>query len=530
MDEINRFLINININTDIDQFWLQYKKFCDKIETIGIEKLIEITPILVERLKRKKQTTYQLYEAIEVAASKDEKYAEMLYKKILVLESNDLQNALGNIISGLFKINPISAINKVKKLIIDENKKIIIQGISSIARFDFEKNPSVTFLKHIDDRFSELIENNESNEVLTSILFVCRCKRKYLSKCDKHIVALLNKKDSQIQIHLIDILNFAIDINTEKDFYKTILTSLVSFDISFVGYYSSFDYMLSRLVKNHLELVMEFLNAWISFSIKNPRKINLFQSVFNEIHDVSILDFQKIVTDWLNDDDVSFQIAASNLVREMSYRNISSIELSSSLLKEYNFNDIEYITYKIIGFIYDRKISRSMFYSILYSSYKDPNIVLIMKWVFVDYLIFNYYSTIDFLKEKKKKASPKLKKIISQIINEGEKLYLAYSDLEALKEFEPSRERLKHIDKIQNKKTQKIHEENEKNDNSFLSTITSLHFRSGRKAFGKFGGRYSQEMEPKLISVSGEMPRGENIDPVGQGVLRLESQNFIRRQ
>ncbi|RBW59541.1 hypothetical protein DS884_07345 [Tenacibaculum sp. E3R01] len=530
MNETEKFLLEISIGIEVDQFWAKYRRFCDQIEIIEIEKLIEIMPILIKYLKEQNHSTYQFYESIELASSKDQQYAEKLYEELLTHKTDDFQNALGNIISGLFKIDPNSAKEKTKKLITDTDTAKIVQGISSIARFDFDKHPSKEFLNYLDNRFSELIKNDESVDILAAILFVCRCKRNYLPKCDQHITALLNHEHSQIKIHLIDILNFALDINTEKEFYKTILTSLVSFDISFIGYYRSFDYMLSRLVKNHLELVMEFLNEWITFSNENSKNIKLFQSVFNEIHDTSIPDFQEIITRWLNDDNVSFQIATFSLMREMSYRNISSIELSTSLLKDYSFYDIEYITFKIIGFVYDRKLSRSMLYSILHSKYEDTEIVPIMKWVFVDYLIFNYYSTIDFLKEKNKKAPSKLKKVISQIIKEGEKLYLVYSDLDVLKEFEPSRERLKYIDKIQNKKMQKAHQENEKNDTSFLSQITSLHFRAGKKAFGKFGGKYSQEMEPKLFSQSEEMPRGENIDPVGQAVLRLESQNFIRRQ
>lgn len=530
MNESEKFLLEIKVGGEIDQFWMKYKEFCGQIELIEIERLIEIMPILNKHLEEKSYSSYPFYKGIELASSKNQEYAENLYEKMLDLESNNFQNVLSNIVSGLFKIAPNSAIEKAKKLITDINVIKIVQGISCIAHFDFDKHPSIDFLNYLDNSFSELINNNDDIDILAAILFVCRCKRNYLPKCDQHITALLNNEHSQIKIHLIDILNFSIDVNTEKEFYKTILTSLVSIDVSLVSHYRSIDHMLSKIVKNHLELVIEFLNKWIEFSIENPNKIKLFQSVFDEIYDASLPNFQEIITSWLNDDDVSFQIATFKLMREMSYRNVSSIELSKPLLERYSFYDIEYITFKIIGFIYDRRLSRSMFYSILQSKYEDSEIVSITQWVFVDYLIFNYYSTIDFLKEKSKDAPLKLKKIISQIIAEGEKLYLVYSDLGVLKEFEPSRERLKQMDKKLNRRMQKVHEENEKNDTSFLSHFTSLHFRTGKKAFGKFEGMYSKEIEPKLISHSEEMPRGENIDPIGQAVLRFESQNFIRRQ
>ncbi|GAK75658.1 hypothetical protein JCM19296_1250 [Nonlabens ulvanivorans] len=93
-----------------------------------------------------------------------------------------------------------------------------------------------------------------------------------------------------------------------------------------------------------------------------------------------------------------------------------------------------------------------MLFSILKYRYQNKDITQLVGRLFVDYLIFNYYSTIDYLKDQNKSADRKLKKIISDIISEGERYYKAYSDLDILKEFQPSTERLRYMDKIQNKK------------------------------------------------------------------------------
>ena len=240
--------------------------------------------------------------------------------------------------------------------------------------------------------------------------------------------------------------------------------------------------------------------------------------------------FQKLITEWLNDDCINFQLAIFGVIRELSYGNVETLKLDEKLLKGYNIYDIEYIARKIIGFVYEKDLSTSMLFSIIEAKYEDDSTLNYLGDIFVNHLIFNYYSTVDFLKDKKKSAPNKLKKAIDEIITEGKRYYDAYSKLELFKEFDPSEVRLNYINRLQNKKFSKSYNDSEKNSGSFSSLFTTLHFRVGKTSFAKFEGKYSAHMEPKLISHSTEMPRGEYIDPVGQAQLRLESQAFKRRK
>lgn len=232
----------------------------------------------------------------------------------------------------------------------------------------------------------------------------------------------------------------------------------------------------------------------------------------------------------MNEDCDNFHIAVFGLMRELSYQNISSLQLDSSLVLNYGFKDIEYVTRKVIGYVPHNEISTNLLYSILETRYYDEKVVMFVGDIFIDYLIFNYYSTIEFLKVKKKNSKGELKKIINRIIEEGEKYYSAYKELDILKEFEPSESRLNYINKIQIKKFNRSYEENNGKRNSFLNMLTTLHFRAGKSAFAKFNNEYSTPMQPQLISHSAEMPRGEYIDPSGQAQLRLECQNSTRRK
>lgn len=87
-----------------------------------------------------------------------------------------------------------------------------------------------------------------------------------------------------------------------------------------------------------------------------------------------------------------------------------------------------------------------------------------------------------------------------------------------------------HYDKIQSKKFNKSYKESEAKSPSFFNTLKTINYRTGKSIFAKFEGKYTEKMTPALISHSGEMPRGEFIDPIGQKKERLLWQNFKRRQ
>ena len=526
MKEVKQFLNNINNEKPIERFWSSYNDFCNHLETFTITELLDLLPRLTVRLQKENQSKRLFQKGIERVSSTNKSFGNDFYNIIVKSEKN--HELLSDIIAGLSVSDKDLAILIVKDLIGSDEQTNIVQAISSIARFELDKSDIEDFKEYLVNTFSKYINEGASVEILKAILFVYRVHRKHFLKLNSDVLQVTKREEKEIKSYLVDIIHYSVDLDTEQEFYLRILDSLVTFDASQLGHHNIFGYMLSNLVDKNLVIVKNYINQWI-VQDDHFKKIKVFESVFSKIYEQHPGEFQILITEWLNEDNHNYQLAMFNVIREMSYASNSTFELSPSLLATYNTNDIEYITQKIVGYIYDRKVSRVMLFSILKHRYDNTDITQLVGRLFVDYLIFNYYSTIDYLKEQKKDTNRKLKKIISDIIFEGERYYKAYSDLEILKEFEPSRERLRYMDKIQNKKMNKMRDENDKNDNSFLSMVTTLQFRTGKKAFGKFNGQYSQEMEPQLFSVSEEMPRGEYINPVEQTILRLEGQNFIRR-
>lgn len=530
MNEINKFLDNLSEGLEGRAFWEPYRNFCGNIEKAELIKLVAATPKILSRIENDFLAS-DYYNGIDEACSKDIKFGKALYELISKSSCEKTQRILNRTISGVFKKDSGWATGEVLWLLENEKSIRLNQGIISISNFNLSNPNLENFIKGVDARFSEFIENKDlSADVLASVLCTCRNQRKYLPNADKYIRSLFEREENEIKIQLLYLLDYNIDIKSETDFYKSVLNALLSMNTELKGAYDTLSYTLENEVTENFDIILEFLNAWVGFSVINANNTKLLQPVFNKIYNLKPVYFQKLITEWLNDDSINFQLAIFGIIRELSYGNVETIKLDKNLLQGYSLFDIEFIARKIIGFVYEKDLSTSMLFSIIEAKYEDESTVNYLADIFVNHLIFNYYSTVDYLNGKKKNAPKKLKKIIDEIISDGKRYYDSYSKLELFKEFDPSEVRLNYISRLRSKKFSKSYNDSEKNSGSFSSLFTTLHFRVGKTSFAKFDGKYTAHMEPKLISHSTEMPRGEYIDPVGQAQLRLESQAFKRRK
>lgn len=529
MSKTSNFLKLLKPDTKFHEFRDAYYSFCKKIEDAPLKLLVSKTEIL-HTWANKHGAVYHFYQGLESLCERNIDFAKSYFNELLTHEGNSHLEPLDRLLSSIFKIDFKWASNEILRLIKSDNEDHKSKGITTVGFLDLSCKECDDFKVTIETELSNLIEDSTTDKLLANVLFAYRNNRKELPNADKHIETLMQIDSDDVRYQLYQLLLYELNIEEEPDFFKNVLFKLTNLNTEYVGLYNSLSYQLSRLTTSHYDTVKQFLNIWVETSPENASKIKLFNSVFNEMYDTQKEKFDELITEWLNKDNINYQVAVFNVLRELSYRNAHHIQLSSKLLRAYYYNDIEFIAHKIIGFVYEKDMLTALLYSILETKYTEKEVVQLVGSMIVNDVIFNYYSAIEFLKEKKKDAAKPLKKIIDEMVFHGEKFYEAYSDLDILKEFQPSEMRLNHMNKIQSKKFRKDYEENEANDTGFLSMVTTLHFRSGKTSFGKFEGEYSGHMEPKLISHSAEMPRGEFIDPLGQKIIRLEGRAFVRRK
>jgi len=523
------FLKNINADSERQDVWQDYQGFCDNLSEVKAVTLAKYIPNLFSWVNSQGMS-HSFYEGLKKICTSNLDWVKSFYSALK--SSNNLQcfDILDRVLAIALPFDKKWVTTEIFDLLDSPDTSKLNKGISTVGYSNLDIKGLKNFVKKGESRFNEISKNEISDETASNLLFAYRAHRKHFSSADTFIRSKLNSENESIQFQLIQLVCYAIDIEKDTKLFAEVLSSLANVHYNILGEHNQLSYHLERKLETHYSIVIQYLKAWIEYSPENARQIVLFQGIFNELYSAHPQKFSKLLTRWLNQDSINYHIALSFILRDLGYRGVATITLDKALLKTYSFYDIEFIVKKFVGFEYDKDRLNSILYSILESTYTNQDSLNLVAHYMVTYLIFNYYSTIEFLEEKKKKAPSKLKKILTEIIQQGRSYYDAYTDLDILKEFQPSEERLNYIHKLQSKKLRKDQDEYQKSRKGLLSLFTNLHFRSGKTAFGKFDGQYSAQMEPKLISHSAEMPRGEFIDPVKQKLIRLDGRLFIRRK
>lgn len=529
MNKKEDFLLGLDADGSSRDFWQEYYGFCKDLETLDADVLFySLTPLL-KRIEND-GAFIEFLNGIERASFISSDFGNALYLKIVNQDDPKKLRLLTKVLSGLYKIEKEETVLKIKELVYSGDDAKVIIGIQSIAELESESlKLESEFLEIIEYKFEEFLENQELKKIWSSILFACRNKREVINNADEFIRRIWNEPSIEIQMELIFLLSYNLDINKDKEFYIEVLHKLIPLSIEYKGAYSQLSYTLGDKIKQQPETIINFLNEWVAHDAAHAKNISLFENLINSIIDVDVGIYAELITNWLNHDNSNFHIAVFEIMRAKHIRNIPEMRIPNKLLEEMTVFDVEYITYKILGYIHDKNISTSLIYSILEGKINDETVVNFLRKVFVAYFIFNYYGTIEYLRNKIKNTGPKLKTMIDSIILEGEKHYTAYSELEFLKEFSPSEMRLGYVHKIQQKKLNKLFKEVERSDDSFLKHLKNIQLKAGETSFSKYMGQYSKKMKLTNVSSSAELPRGEFIDPIGQKKLRLIWRNHKRQ-
>lgn len=522
------FLEELNTGNEIDAFWSKYNSFCDLLPDSGLEanQIVSVLPNLFKKLE-KNGADYKIYEAIQSYCAKNLIKGNNLYESLLNSKKSKSLSLLPCVIKGLSSSGEVKPnIKRIQDLLenIDvEQKKIGILSILNIQISDREEREK--FLKYASEQLQKSIDSRLI-EFFPLIAKTYKTLKKELKNWDKNLILLSEEDIIEVQIELIYALWNSIDVNDNPTLFQPILLNLIKVDTNNLSAYNILNYALIKCLKSKPKIVIDFLEKWIKHKEKRASHINIFKNLFQEFYQKSYSEFQGLITNWLNSDDPSFHVAIFEIMRDLKINNVNQLALSKEIITGLTPKDIKYVIFKILGFIYDKDLSKTLLYSILIIRIKDDEITKLISSVFKNHLIFNYYSITEYLEEKSKTATKKEKVIINSIIKKSKNYYDTVYNLPLKKEFSPSENRLKYYNKVQSKIFSKSFEENE---GGFLTSLfPTVNFRTGKDMFTKYEGQYSDKMTPSLISHSTEMPRGEFIDPIGQAKQRLGWQNYKR--
>jgi len=509
------------------EFWQDYQKYCKNFNIPCKEEFVESLPLLFNRIKNDMES-HSIYESLRKFASERPKEAIEVLDLIGQKGTMETLEFVATILCGLSQseINyPIK--EKTLRLINSSDENEINSGIRTAYQLTFEaKKEEIEFLNDVHNSLVKVIENKTSK----NFGHITRFYNKHLntlSNVKEVVIKLLQLKNVDVQSEVARSLNEEFKPEVDLVYFQQCLNLLTFTEAKYQGIYSTIHYRLKDVVVSHPDIIIEFINHWVINNTSKLKKISVLKEIINELYSIHPKAIEKLFMDWLNSDNSSYKIALQFVISDLSSQ-VDTVGLPKESLEILTETDSLYVVFMIVGYISDRKYASEMLYNILEVNFNNERIRSHIASLFVKYLIKNYYSVTEILKNKRRNANKKITSIIDQIIYTSEQYYKRISDLEVINEFEPSDKRMQYFLKQQNVQMQKLMENPESKRNSFLSMATSISLRAGKSFFAKDNGEYSQEAVMQNFSSSVEVARVQHIDEIGQIKLRLIWQNMKR--
>lgn len=528
-NESNNFLKELNENRKYKRFWQDFNHYCKNFTIPNKSYFVKSLPILYKRIKGD-FASYHIYEALRKFSCENPEEAIEVLNLIQEKQTSETLNFLASILSGLSKSEtnyPFK--DKILSLIKSNDKNEIEVGVNAAYQVVIEnKKEELKFLSEVNSNLIKIIDS----EPIMNFGIITRFYNKHLYIIDdakKIILKLLNKNDVNVQSEVARSLTEEIKLDDNPEYFQKCLTFLTLIDSKYKHIYKTIEFRLKDIIISNPDVIIEFINQWILNNKGKLKRISVLKGIIDKLYNSHPKEIEKLFLDWLNSDNQSYKNALHFVISNFD-DNIKPIGLPEEILKNLSDEDKLYIVFMISGNILDRKYVSEMLFNILEVSYDNERIRNHIATIYVKYLILNYYSVTDILKEKRKTANKIIISMIDQIISVSENYYKQLTELERINEFEPSDKRMSYFRKQQNLQMQKLMDKSESKNNSFLGMITNINLKVGKSFFSKYEGEYSQESEMQNFKSSFEIARIQSIDEIGQEKLRLMWQNVKRNE
>lgn len=523
----NTFLKRLKEDPEYFEFWQDFHKYCKDFSVPNKKEFVESLPLVFNRIKND-GASYSIYESLRKFASEKPSEAVEILEMIEKKGTMETLEFSASILGGLsqsetnypFKDKILSLINSS-----DENE--IHTGIRAAYQIIIkDENKEVEFLKIADESITKVIESKS----VKSLGIITRFYNKHLNKignAKEIIIQLLELKNVDVQSEVARSLNAEFKPDEDMDYFQNCLNILSFTNSKYKSIYSTIQYRLKDVIVSHPDTIVEFINNWIFNNKRNLKGISVLEGIIQELYFNHSKTIENLFLDWLNSDNSMYKHALQFAISDLNSK-VDTVGLPKESLKDMSDTDSLYIVFMIVGYILDRKYASEMLYNILEVKYYSERVRNHIATLFVKYLIINYYSVTEILKNKRKSANKTIKSVIDQIIAASENYYQQVSELKSINEFEPSDKRMQYFLKQQNFQMQKLMDSSDKERDSFLDMLTNVSLRAGKSFFSKHRGEYSQESEMQSFRSSFEVARVQFIDEIGQEKLRLMWQNMKR--
>ncbi|MDX1829304.1 MAG: hypothetical protein R3342_07135 [Lutibacter sp.] len=523
------FLERLNENPDYFEFWQDFHEFCKDIKINDKEYFVNSLPIIFKKIKND-GAGYAIYQGLRKLAVEKPSEAIQIIELIEEKNNNEYLNFISSLLGGLSQSkSKYTYKDKILTLIKSEEEAKINSGVNAAYQVVISnKQEELKFINEVSQNIIQTIEKGNVED----LGIIARFYNKHLNNLNdakKMVVQLLNTKKVEVQSEVARSINAEFNFDEDPIHFKTCLKLLTHTDSKYIGIYNTINFRLKDTIKKQPEVVTEFVNLWILNNKVNLKGITVLKEIIEELYTSNPHTIESLFLEWLNSDNSIYKAALQFVISDLS-NHVDAVGLPKDKLEKFTETDALYVVFMIVGNILDRKYASEMLYNILEVHFNNERIRNHIATLYAKYLIINYYSVTDILKEKRKTANPIITSIIDQIIEVSEQYYKQVTDLEVVNEFEPSDKRMTYFLKQQNKQMQELMDATENKRSSFLDFATKISLKAGKSFFSKYNGKYTEESEMQNFRSSVEVARVQYIDEIGQIKSRIMWQNMKRNE
>jgi len=469
----------------------------------------------------------QQYLPVEQLTKEQPIFARQLLDKLLAGPAAFSVGYISTIFCSLSEQDKTNIHNELLSLIHNESVYVVQAAINALGRLDYQLSKDQ---KILEDSLQTLYELSKKNvqDIDIAIVQAFGNLAKISERAQEGLVVYAKQGNSHVHYQISEELFKNCKQFNQEQWFKDCMMELTRTSCLHKGIIHYLDRILYGIIQEAQDwnCVENFLTEWAIKSDINKNPNEEADSLFNLT--VSLLSknkekLGKLITNLLNHDDYRAHNLITNLVHAPSVHDITGVELDKKVISSLDFDDILFISRKILGYIFWPDLLCSLIYSILKKKDIDDEVRGLVINIFTDLIGRDYpRKTINFLNERIKESNQnKIEcKACKIIIKSIEKYQNQLKELPRLKELIPPNKQCYQIALEESKKMAETMEQAQKK--SIVQQLaTKIPLKYGRAWFSYRQGKYGKPTPLSSFSRSVEIPRSELIEPISAAMIRV---------
>lgn len=492
----------------------------------------------------------QLHQAIESLAAISQINADILYNEFLEYLDSPVVNLTISVLLGLAKLSLQESHSRA--LLLARSEQLIYRriGISCLGYFQYSNDEiHQRLLKVTIDclgTFRETI-NPEIDADLAKAYGNLTGKSE---KAQRAFIELASRDNLTIKNQVAQILVLKANEAFNQSWYREAIFNLTQPSLPSLKMIEQLSFCIKQhYVKNEPDTALDIIEAFAAnwdyrISEEDKDLPNILYTTLTELYNNHLEILLKGITRWFASSNQQLHLAAwkvqlyfsriqtqtspNSEINEESIRKkmeeSAKITLSKQVLDNLNEQTIEYIIYRVAGYVVDAYSLASLLLSLLRREPSSTNINNLVTSILAKYVLYNY--PIDggnFLKYflSLETTSKLEKEVIQTALTHSNSYFEARGNLPRLKELKTPSQRIYLLRLAEWKYQASIIEEVRKRS-IFSSMVTNIPLKYGRSFSVEQDGKFTEPSKLSTFHYEQERPQGNLIDPVGIESQRLQ--------